>query len=192
MNYVFGKSLPGPNACFLGTLQDVEDDYELLRGVPRKEGFPESAHFRMSDDFPRNLVLEDFLRNQNKLLVVSERLRELLEAERLKNNEFIPVQIINHKGRQTKEAYYILHQITLQDCINEAESEFIENDIDPELFFDVSELVIDEARIDPDVALFRMRRFPEVPIFRRDLADRIKAGGYTGMRFREIEDWDGG
>jgi hypothetical protein len=192
MDYVFGTVQRGPKSCVLTTLQGIEDDYELHRGISRINGFPEDAYFRMDDDFPRNLQLEDFLLNQNALLVISDQLKIFLEAQKLKNNEFLPVHIVNHKGRKVKEPYYIFHQVELQDCIDVSNSDIILNAINPETFSFVYKLIIDKTQIDPEVAVFRMKRYAELPIFRRDLAERIQSEGFTGIRFGEIEDWDGG
>jgi len=189
MNYVYGEVEYGARSCVLGPLQDVDDDYELLRGISRINGFPEDAYFRMSENFPRNLQLVDVLVNGNMLLVISERLKEFLREENLKNNEFIPVRIFNHKGRETKEHYYILHQTELQDCIDLSKSQVKINNINPEFISRVMNLVIDESRIDPDVLLFRMKRHPTIPLFRRDLAERIQSAGFIGISFHEIENW---
>jgi hypothetical protein len=191
MNYVLGIPTTGPDAAVLTLLQEVEDDYELLKGVSRAVDFPSDAYFQFSPDFPRDILLEDFIKNENKVLVASERARELLESSASKNNEFLPVTIVDHKGRGLPEPYYIVHQVELQPCIDEAASEFEENAIDPERIYYMDRLVLDETRVDPEVSLFRMARFAKVPVFRRDLAERIQAAGLTGIVFEEIEGWEG-
>ena len=103
MKYLIGQAEIGDNSCVLTTLQDVEDDFELLNGVTRVANFPPDASFRMSKDYPKNLKMEDFLVNENKLLVVSARVKEFLEGQKIEQNEFLPVRIINHKGREVKE-----------------------------------------------------------------------------------------
>jgi hypothetical protein len=191
VNYVLGTPLPGPRAAVLSALQDVEDDYELLKGIPRAESFPDDASFAFSDDYPRNLLLEDFLMNENKLLVASQRAREVIEGAGAKNNEILSVAIVDHKGRTVPDPYFIVHQIHLQPCIDEAASDYIENEIDRERIYYMNRLVLDESRIDSDLALFRIARFGKVPVFRRDLADRITELGLTGLQFEEVEGWEG-
>ncbi len=191
MNYVSLHYRPGRGAARLGTLLGVDDDYELLRGIPRAAGFPGDARFEMHRNFPDRLLLEDVVQNGKKLLVVSERLRGFLQEKAARNNEFLPVTIINHKKRKEKDPYFIAHQVTLQDCIDLDQSEYERNDIDPDLFASLDRLVLDEARIDPDVTLFRMAGYPFVPIFRRDLAEALAAQGFTGLGFDEISDWTG-
>lgn len=191
MNYLFGRVKPRPYTCYLKTLQGVEDDYELLRGVPRAKGFPSDAAFEMDEDFPDRLQLDDVLLNENKLLVVSQALVDALDDGELVGNELLPVQIVNHKGRTVEAAYYILHQIRLPECIDLDQSVVIENAINPKILFKVMKLVVDEERIDGDLAVFRPKRYPDLPLFRRALAEKIRAGGFTGIEFGELADWKG-
>ncbi|HEX5748291.1 MAG TPA: DUF1629 domain-containing protein [Archangium sp.] len=137
----------------------------------------------MSDEFPSDIKTEDFIKNMDGLLVVSARAREILEGQSLKNNEFLPVSIINHKDRKEKGPFFILHQVLLQDCVDSGKTVAKENPINPELFISVSKLGLDEQRIDPEVGLFRMRRIPDYPVFRDDLVGKIKAAGLTGLKF---------
>lgn len=191
MNYVFGKIKPGGKAARLKTLQNVDDDFELLRGVSRAKGFPDDAAFHMNEAFPNNLQLEDFVANRNGLLVVSAKVRDLVSTAAAPKNELLPVAIINHKGRREKAPYFILNQIGLVDCIDGAKSVCTPNPIDPELFITVDKLVLDERKIPATLSLFRMAKFPMVPVFRRDLADQIVAAKCTGIAMLEVADWKG-
>lgn len=191
MNYVFGVVKPGRYASRLKALQSVEDDYELHQGISRAQMWPSDAHFEMNEAYPDRLQLEDVVFNRNNVLVISEKLRAFLEADVLKNNEALPVRLINHKGRTVDEPFFILHQLELQDCIDLAESEVRRNPLDTDSFMSVKKLVIDEGKVDPEVRLFRMARYPALPLFRRDLADDIQESGFTGIEFGEITDWAG-
>jgi Immunity protein family (Imm11) len=179
---------PGEYAAEVGIVEGVEDDWELLRGVPRLATWPRNAAFRMDDNFPDDIQLEDVLRTGQGVIVASQRLVELLQARAALNNEFLPVQIINHKGRRVREAYWIVHQIQLQRCIDEESSVFDLNAINPELISDIERLVVDESRVPPEVRLFRMARYPFIPLVERSLADEI-AGRFSGLRFDEIENF---
>lgn len=169
----------------------MEDDYELLRGISRAENWPENAAYAMDKERKTDVRLEDCLWNANKVLVVSQKVKELLEAEKLKNNEFLPVQVINHKDRPVKESYFILNQIGLQDCIDLKKSEYKENRLNPEYFSVVKRLAIDERRIEPDVRLFRMKKYPNIPVVHRALARKLTEAGITGPDFIEIEKYRG-
>jgi Immunity protein family (Imm11) len=191
MNYVIGEPEIGLNSCVLTTLQGVADDYELLKGISRSTEFPPDASFRMSNDFPKNLKLEDFLVNENKLLVISARVKSFLETLNLAGNEFLPVRIINHKGREVKEKYFIAHQVGLQDCIDARKSGAKPNAIDPTTFVYLRRLAIAQEQVEPGRKLFRMARYADIALFERSLADAIRAHGFSGISFLELSEWKG-
>jgi hypothetical protein len=189
VNYQYWGVKPGQNVCRLGSVQNVEDDFQLLRGITRLTNWPETASYFMDKERKTHIRLEDCLWNVGSLLVVSEKVKNLLETEKLQNNEFLAVNIINHKDRLVKERYFILNQIGLQDCIDLERSEYKENRINPEYFSIVKRLVIDERRIDPDVRLFRMKKYPKIPIVYRSLAQKLIDAGITGAKFGEVDQY---
>jgi hypothetical protein len=191
VEYLYWDVDPGSNVCLLGSVQNVEDDFQLLRGISRIVNWPENASYVMDKDRPTDIRLEDCLWNVGRLLVVSEKVKNLLEAEKLKNNEFLPVRIINHKDRPVKESYFILNQIGLQDCIDLERSEYKQNRINPEYFSIMKRLVIDEGRIEADTRLFRMKKYPKIPIVYRSLAQKLIDAGIIGAEFIEIEKYRG-
>lgn len=191
MHYFFGKITSGRKACRLTGIQAVEDDFELLRGVSRASNFPDGAHFRMDDTFPDDIKLEDFIANSDGLLVISEKVKQLLNTEDLFNNEILSVSILNHKGRKEKSPYWILHQVHLQPCIDELKSVARVNNIDTTLFSRVKKLALDESKIHPNVRLFRMARYPFLPMFRKDLMDKLVHADCTGIHFGAPEEWTG-
>lgn len=171
----------------MGTIQNVEDDEELSLGVSKIGQWPKDACYYMDKERKEHIRLEDCLWNMDSVLVISLKLKEFLEKENLKNNEFLPVTIFNHKDRPTHEPYFIANSFHLQDCIDQKKSKYDLNCIDPWQFDEIEKLVIDETKIDPEVALFKMDHEGSLPIIRRDLATKMISAGFTGMEFREIE-----
>lgn len=189
MNYLYWKTKAGRNICRLEALQNVEKDFQLRRGISRINDFPNDACYHMSKNFKTYIKLQDSLKNIGGLLVVSNMLKDFLERENLKNNEFLLITIFNHKGRAIKETYWILHQVELQDCIDRDKSQYEIHDLDPGFLSFVRKLVLDETKIDPEVTLFRLKSYPNLVIIRKDLAEKITKAGFTGISFEEIENY---
>lgn len=185
MRYLIGEDHIGRGACRLDRLEGDEFDYALFDGVPRAADFPSDARFRMNDSFPEDLRTEDFISNITSALVVSARTRELFEGAALPHNEFLPVDIINHKDRKERGPFFILHQIELQDCIDFERTVCTRNAIDPALLSSIDQLVLDEGRINTRAPIFRLKYFPYAPMFREDIVEQIRAAGLTGIRFTE-------
>jgi hypothetical protein len=190
MNYMIGQVRVGRGAGRLKMLQGVYQQFRFDQGVSLAEGFPEEASYEMNEKFPNDVKLEDFIFNTGSNVVVSPRAKAFFEAEKLKNNELLPVTIINLKGRKEPEPYFIVHQTVLQDCIDLDKTRFERNDINPEVFSRISNIVLDVSRIDPEVALFRMRHYPFVAVYREDLIAKIKAAGLTGIKFVSIPEFE--
>lgn len=177
-------------ACLLGALQEVPRGYQFSEGVPRAMDFPEKAHFRMNPSFPKNIRLEDFIKNTSWLLVASARVKDFLEAEKVQGQEMLPVAIINHKGRREKASYFLIHQVGLQDCIDLKKTKWKKHPLDEEAITDVRRLTLDESKIAPDAVLFRMKSYGIPLVIRADLAEKIKKAGFTGIEFIPPIEWE--
>jgi hypothetical protein len=183
MPLLFSKERPVRGACHLGTIQGVERQFRLDQGITLASSWPSDASFAMSEKYPDDVGLIDFLPNISGCIVASERAKALFEAEKSSGVECLPVAIINHKGRKQPEPYWIVNPFPLQDCIDLEHTVADRNEIDPELLASVKKLVIDESRIQPGVSLFRMKHWPFRDVYRPELAEKIKAGKLTGIKF---------
>lgn len=189
MNYVIWDSKDEGNSCVLLSIKNVKRDFELQEGIPKIADFPKDAFFPMDPQYKKNVKLTDNLINTDSLIVVSSKLKDFLQAQQLKNVEYLRVSIINHKGRLASNDYFIVHPIIPQDCLDIEKSGATWNDIIPTDIDSVDKLVIDEAKIDPEVALFRLKYFCPPVLVRRDLAKAITQAGFTGVLWVELDEY---
>ena len=178
-----------PNGiCNLGAIQNVPDWARMMQGAPQTGQFPADAQFQMDPDRPKDVKLADVIGNMNSFLVVSERLKDLFVTwNALKQNEVFEVGILNHKGRLEKAKYFLIHQIDLPKCTDEAQSVGQKSPLDPSQYLVLTKLVLDESKIDPERAIFRPAEYKDRPFFRRDIVDKILAAGTTGLKFYEVD-----
>jgi len=178
-----------PNACCLAKLINVDEQFQLPKGVSRAATFPPDAAFTMDPDFPDDTGLTDNLVNTDRLVIVSARLKAFLESQRLPKVEYLPVAILNHEGRPASREYFIVHPIDLSACVDMQRSGVEWSAIDPTSIDTVTSLAIDETSLDPAVTLFRPKPFYDVVLIRRRLADAIDAQGFSGMRWIELSSY---
>lgn len=178
-------------SCMLEPPAGIEDDWELYEGVPILSRLPPDVRLRMSDDHRRNIGLTDNLMHLGTLIVASQRLTDFLRVKAITRVEYLPVTIINHKRRVASRTYSIVHPLDPQDCLDRPRSGCTYSHISPGDITGVKRLVLDPARIDPAVALFRIKDFGIPVIVRRSLADEIQAMGFTGVQFTELGDYAG-
>lgn len=187
-NYKVCEIFRPKDVCHLGNIENVPAWAHMHHGVPQKENFPDNGCFQMSPDFPKDKKFADVLNNIDGFFVVSKQLMEFLLSEKaLKQNEVFKVNILNHKRKQENVQYFIIHQINNPRCADESQCIGIKSKLLPETYVVLSKLVLDETKIDSEVAIFRPAEYTERPFFRRDIADKIETAGFSGIEFFEIE-----
>ena len=179
------------NACVLNPPSGIERDWELCEGITRAATFPPDVSMRMSDAHPRRLGLTDNLMNLAELAIVSESVKAFLEARALKSVEYLPVKIINHKRRAVARPYFILHATSAQDCLDAAASGCTYSNMVPTDIVSVERLVIDPSRVDPSVAVFRIKDFGSPLLICRDLAEELLRAGLRGLAFLDLAEYCG-
>jgi hypothetical protein len=186
-NFVVWDSAVVKNAVVLHVLKGVEKEYQLRKGVPRAATFPSDAAYTMHPDFPHNTILVDNLVNTGLRIVGSKRLKEFLEKQVVPKVEYLPVAIVNHKGKTASKDYFIVHPIEPVECLDLDKCGVTWGEVDETSIDEVKHLVIDETRVEPIRQLFRPKQFHQVILARRTLADAIDAAGFTGIKWIELD-----
>ena len=189
MRYLIAKTVTPKGVCVLESVENVPQRSDLRYGVPYLSRWPEDIQFPMDEEFPKQIALADSLDNTSQLLVASEKLKQALEGipGALHSNEVLPVKIVNHKKRVEKAPYFIIHQIEHPACLDEAQTQGKRSSLSPERFQFMSKMVLDPAKIPPDLMLFRAKQYNEVLLVREDLAEQLKPLKLTGLEFHEID-----
>src|SRR5262249_52340497 len=131
----------------------------------------------------------DTLLNSHRLVIASARLKRFLESQGLSRVEYLPVTILNHKGRPASRDYFIVHPVDLDACVDVKKSEVEWSAMEPSSIDSVTRLAIDETALDRTVALFRPKPFYDVVLVRRPLAEAIDAQGFSGIRWIELSSY---
>ena len=186
-NYLIWDSKVVPNACVLKELVGVEQTSRLRKGVPIAAGFLEGAAFTMDPDFPDHTLLPDNLINTDGMIVASARLKSFLESRSPGHVEYLPVAIIDHRGKPVKSEYFIIHPVDPVDCLDLEKCEPTWSAIDKTKIKRLKRLVIDETKVGRDRGLFKPQSFYNIILTRRDLAEALDREGFTGLRWIEPE-----
>jgi hypothetical protein len=185
-NYVVLNPVAGTAFCVLQEVENINDPLLLKKGA-KLQPWPKDVRFHMDPNFPKAIQLPDCVKNAAGAIVVSKRFKELVEAERPAHLEYLPISIINHKGKLASADYFIINPYKLQDCIDRQASDLKWNAIDPDLISICKKLVIDESKIEPGCKVFRPKHLPVKVMFERGLAGKLQSAGLTGMKFDEIK-----
>jgi hypothetical protein len=185
-NFVIWKYRALDGACVLQDLRGLDQTFRLNNGTSLQQGFPGDVSLHMNPDFPNDLLLTDNLLNSDMIIVASAKLKALIDSRQPAKVEYLPVRIIDHKERVASADYFIVHPVDPVECIDENQSEYKTKRNDPGSIRSISRLVLDETRIPADRSLFRLKRFWDITLVRRDLADAISAAGTTSVEWLEL------
>lgn len=188
--FVMWESARVSHAVHLDVIQNFTESQYFVLGRSFAGKFPENVQFAMDPDRPRDTILTDSLRNIDSLLVISERLRDFLEQRKVKCVEYLPVAILDHKGKPVASKYFIAHTLDDLDCLDVARAQPLYSEIRKASITLVKHMAFDEARIDPERELFQVKNLDGFTFATRELADAITAAKFTGIKWLPIADYD--
>ncbi len=174
--------------CVLGYIEEFEDDWKLTNGTSLAAEWPDDVTLQMDPDFKKQIKLSDHLCNPCRVIIASPALRQFLEEQAVPNLEFLPVRILNHKGKVASDDYVIVNLHAVQDCLDLDASGVTWNEINPDYIIGFEQLVLDESRIDEEATLFRAKHYADQMFVRRDFAEAVSESGLTGIEFYELSD----
>jgi hypothetical protein len=176
--------------CKLKGLTGVPKSFQINSGVPRLQGWPAEAAAAMDPNFPKDLGLADSLDGAN-FLVISGKAKQLIEQETAGKIEFLPVKIINHKGRVASEDYFVVNPLDVVDCIDKDASSVDLDTLNKDMIDGCAQLVLKENVIPQESKIFRTKFWSGRILIRRELAQKMQKAGLTCMNFIEPAEYTG-
>ncbi len=177
-------------SCWLeDEIDGFKDEPFLSIGRSFKDNYPDDVSIAMDADFPKDTVVLDHLRND--LQICSGGLTDFLKSKEIDNVEYLPIWLINHKGRKVKPCFNILNPVTPIDCLDLAACNVRYFDEEEGVIDTVEKFVIDETKCQDFPALMRIEGIRGKVLIHRELAMAIDAEGFTGCGWLELADMVG-
>lgn len=189
--YVLWDAADLPNVCSLSKMAGLDKTYRLVDGVPMQSEFPDGVHFQMDPDNPTDTLLADNLINPYSVIVASDALATFIRDGHGKKLEFLPVSIVDHRGKTVPESYFIIHPVDHVDCLDVDASGGQWDLIDSEVLDSVERIVLDQEKLDPGRSIFRPCPLVDVVVIRRALAEELQQSGFSGLEWVELSDYPG-
>ena len=183
-SYFILRDTDAPEQC---AIYDYLDSFEHIdhpaRGVRMGESYPAAGiRFQMTSMVP-GMKMTDVLQNALSYLMVTARMKALLEAHAKAEIEFLPFTLLNHKGRVASRECYIANVLGTVDCVDVERTEGRRSAMFPDTYDRITRLALDSARIDPKRNLFRIASQPQTFIVRDDLRAVLEKEGVTGAQY---------
>jgi hypothetical protein len=130
-----------------------------MDGTPAIHEYPDNVVALMSDKF-LGRVSTEFIANRELSLIVSERVKQVIEAHCQDEAEYLPVSIKNHKGRIEKGQFYYINPIEAEDVLNYEASDIRWTDDKKVVGVDSFVFARDKLKVMPK-HLFRVKESPK-------------------------------
>lgn len=160
--------------------EGVEDEWNLSEGVKMGSSFPADASYHLSKD-SKGTKLSDFLVNTINLLMISQKVKDLMGQEEISNVEFLPFTLYDKKGRIINRKYFIANVLGTIDCLDLDNSIYTRSALDPDRIMIFEKVVLHTGKIPKDRKLFRLKERPTLHIIRSDFAEVLAQNNVTGM-----------
>ena len=180
MNYWVLRASSPDGAVIDALPKDSPTNWKFSTGEPLGRQFPVGGKVSFSDHFPDRRKLYDFVRNTVGVLLVSSRVRQVLEELKVDNMEFLPVTMCDHQWNRVAEGYGILNVLGSQDAIDMEKSTYDLSAISRKIRH-VSNLVLAKDKIDPKTDLFRARNMMELILISDRAREAFEKAGLTGF-----------
>ncbi len=164
-------------------------NWKMHEGEPLARQFPVGGKVGFSDHFPDRRKLYDFMGNILGVLVVSPRVRQVVEELKLDNVEFLPITMCDHEWNPVAEGYCILNVLGSQDAIDMEKSQYQLSALSKEIAH-IENLVLKKDKIDPQAGLFRARNMMELFLLSDRVRDAFTKEGLTGFVAHPAEGFD--
>ena len=162
----------------------IKKPWKLTKGVPMGENFPPDIEFPIDPN--SGDMLADIVPNVINVLIVSKRLRDILQSEDVGDIEYLLFVILDKKGRIKSEDYCVANLIGSVDCLDAANSVFKEDPLEKGQIIDIECLNIIKEKVPEDKKLFRLRQRRDLFIIRNDLLQRLQGEEITGLETYEM------
>jgi len=163
----------------------------FFEGKRLAKKFPAKASVRFADSFPKLIKVLDVVTSEFRVPIVSAKVRALLEELSGKDLEFLPVTLLDHKGKVASRDHFFLNPLRIEDVIDMQRSKFERDRFEPDQISELAELHLKPAAVPADAHLFRAKTKLN-QIFIDDAADdAFEKAKVTGLRLFPAEGWDG-
>ncbi|WP_338041926.1 MULTISPECIES: imm11 family protein [Myxococcus] len=160
--------------------RDLACIWQPTEGVPARGLYPAALDFHMSRRMGGKGVT-DCLRNTLGYLFVSARFRQVLESSAGVDIEYLPIRLINHKGRREPGEFFVANVLGALDCMDMRRSEYEPSALRKGEVFGLRKLELDMSRIEPSRNLFRLTTMPRLIIARWELVQAMELAGLAGV-----------
>ncbi|MFP2907954.1 imm11 family protein [Pyxidicoccus sp. 3LFB2] len=170
---------------------DGPEAHTLDRGEPAAALFPPEPTVRFSEDYPKRRKVCDFMSTIFSSHIVSAKVKHILEAQGAKNCEFIPLTLLDHKGKVASKEHFLLQVLGHVEAVDMERSNVVMNSILKDRIGNFKHMVLDRKAIPPDAVIFRLSRKRDEFLVNQATYEALTKEGVTGLKCFKADGWNG-
>lgn len=179
-------------SAVIGALPPGGPEGHLLdRGEPIAALFPPEPAVRFSDDYPTRRKVCDFMSTFFSAPIVSIKVKRILEEQGATNCEFIPLTLLDHKGKVASKEHFLLQVLGHVEAVDMERSQVVMNSILKDRIGNIEHLVLDPKAIPPGAVIFRLSRKRDEFLVNHATYEALTQAEVTGLKCFLAEGWDG-
>ncbi|MBU8900275.1 hypothetical protein KRR26_32175 [Corallococcus sp. M34] len=182
MNYWILKAESADGGIIDALPKESPTQWKFNAGEPLGRQFPSGGKVSFSDHFPDRRKVYDFVRNTVGVLLVSSRVKQVLDALKVENVEFLPLTMCDHQWNPIAEGYGILNVLGAQDAIDMEKSKYRMSNLVKTDIARMKSLVLTENQIDPKADIFRAKHMMELILVSGRVLEALEKAGVTGLK----------
>lgn len=163
----------------------VRKEWNLLKGIRMESNFPVDAKYYLSKNH-KGTQLTDFIVNYINLLIVSEKVKRLMDQGGITDVEFLPFTLYDRKDRIVNDNYFVANLLGSVDCLDLNKSVFVRSAITQDEILSFRKVLLHTEKIPKDKKLFRLKEKPTLFIIRSDFVVVLAHNKVTGIDLLNI------
>ena len=166
-------------------------NWKYSEGIPLKADFNNDVKIYYSQNFPDGKQLYDFVSNILRVLIVSDKVKQLLQNESIENIEYLPLVVCDHKKNVVDDKYWLINLIGGQDVIDMEKSKYVMGSLNETQIKRIKKLVVNEYGVDGNPKLFRANAKRNLFFIHETIKNIFEKNNITGYNVFEADGWDG-
>ena len=178
--------------CFIDSMPtgsnfDSTDGSGARRGESVAKVWPADARCDMSPEVG-GMKLADFVGNTVRLLIVHERIKNVMERTNEGKIEYLPLSIFNHKKRLASKDFFVVNPLGTDDVLDLGKSKIQRSGKD---IVDIDKMILDPEKMKRAPDIFRPREAPTSYIIsKRVAAALLKLVPKPVLNYSDVFDLD--
>lgn len=170
---------------------DQVEGWELHQATPLLSRVNEPVKLSFSLSFPSRIQIYDFIANTLNLLIVSSKVKTVLNEFGINKLEWIPTHIFDHQNKLVSNDYQVINVLDRQPIVDMKKSSYVLSPINEDVISNFNQLHLSLENIDSGARFFSPTNKPGIYMITTEVVKKLASSNVTGLDVIRAEGWNG-